>query len=127
MLEISKKLHQLSKQQKEEIDAEHQANIQVALKEMMEDENGKPANPMYFEPSDESDDDALEVEGKGNKPEEQVDEDVDDEEPEVETTNKAGNHGNIEQSDTQRSFDKNAHELAQSENQREITLSLIHI
>ena len=121
VLEISKKLHQLGKKQKEEVDALHQANIEVALKEMKEDENGKPANPLYFEPSDESDDDALEVEGKGNKPEEQVDEDVDDEEPEVETTNKAGNHGNIEQSDTQRSFDKNAHELTQSQDQREIT------
>ena len=122
VLEISKKLHQLGKKQKEEVDALHQANIEVALKEMKEDENGQPANPLYFEPSDESDDDALEIEGKGNIPQEQVDEDVDDkEEPEVETTNKAGNHGNVDQSDTQRSFDKNAHELTQSENRREIT------
>ena len=121
VLEISKKLHQLGKKQKQEVDQLHQQNIEIALKEAMEDEFGQPANPITFEPSDESDEDALEIEGKGNKPEEQVDEDVDDEEPEVETTNKAGNHGTIEQSDTQRSFDKNAHELTQSQDQREIT------
>ena len=121
VLEISKKLYQLGKKQKQEVDALHQANIEIALKEMKEDENGQPANPLYFEPSDESDDDALEIEGKGNIPQEQVDKDDDKEEPEVETTNKAGNHGNVEQSDTQRSFDKNAHELTQSQDQREIT------
>ena len=121
VLDISQKLHQLGKKQKQEVDAQHQVNIEVALKEMKEDENGELANPLTFEPTDESDDDALEIEGKGNTPDQQTDEDVDDEEPEVDTTIKAGNHGNIEESDTQRSFDKNAHELTQSQDRREIT------
>ena len=109
VLDLSLRLYKLSQSQKQEIDALHQENIQVALKEMKEDEFGQSANPITFEPSDESDDDAQEVEGKGNKPEDQLDEQVDDkEEPEVETSNKAGNHGNIEVSDTQRSFDRNA-------------------
>jgi hypothetical protein len=116
VLDLSLRLYKLSQSQKQEIDALHQVNIEVALKEMKEDEFGQPANPITFEPSDESDDDAPEVEGKGNKPEDQLDEQVDDkEEPEVETTNKAGNHGNIEVSDTQRSFDKHAEEFTNND------------
>ena len=66
-------------------------NIQE-LKQGIESEDGTPVTPVTLEETDEEDDDALEVEGKGNTPDEQIDLPDDDKAPEVEASNRAGNH-----------------------------------
>ena len=121
VLDISQRLYNLSKQQKQEIDLLHLENVKIALKDMEESLDGTPVTPVTLEETDEEDDDALEIESKGNKPEDQLD-DEPDAEPEVETSNKAGKHSDIDTSDTQRSFDRNAEELTNTDDtQRETT------
>ena len=121
VLDLSQRLYDLSKQQKQELDLLHLENVKIALKDMEESLDGTPVTPVTFEETDEEDDDALEIEGKGKKPEDQLD-DEPDAEPEVETSNKAGKHSDIDTSDTQRSFDRNAEELTNTDDtQRETT------
>ena len=117
VLDISKKLHLLGQKQKEEVEAlELQQLAQLALETGMQSEDGTPATPVTLEPSDESDDNAPETEGKGNTPDKQVeDDDLEDEKPEVEASNKAGNHADIDVASTQRSFDRNAETLNSTE------------
>ena len=110
VLDISKKLYDLGKQQKQEVEALELKQL-AELKQGIESEDGTPATPVTLEPSDDEDDDAPEVEGKGNTPAEETDAPDDDEAPEVEATNKAGNHADIDVSSTQRSFDRNAEGL----------------
>ena len=115
VLDISKKLYALGQQQKQEVEALELQQL-AELKQGIESEDGTPATPVTLEPSDEQDDDAPEIEGKGNTPAEQTDELPDDDEaPEVEATNKAGNHADIDVSSTQRSFDRNAENLSSKE------------
>ena len=122
VLELSKKLYKLGKQQKQEVEELELQQIAELSLNSIESEDGTPVTPVTFEETDDKDDNAPEIEGKGNTPDKEVeDDDLDDLNPEVAASNKAGNHCDIEQSDTQRSFDKNAHELAQSKDQREIT------
>ena len=115
VLDISKKLYDLGKQQKQEVEALELKQL-AELKQGMESEDGTPVTPVTLVPSDEQDDNAPEVEGKGNKPTEQIDELPDDDQaPEVEATNKAGNHADIDIASTQRSFDRNAEGLSSKE------------
>ena len=120
VLDLSQKLYDLSKQQKQELDLLHLENVKLALKDIEESLDGTPVTPVTLEETDEEDDDALEIESKGNKPEDQLD-DEPDAEPEVETSNKAGNHSDIDVSDTQRSFDSKAEELTNTDESRETT------
>ena len=96
VLDISKKLYDLGKQQKQEVEALELKQL-AELKQGMESEDGTPVTPVTLEPSDEQDDDAPEVEGKGNKPTEQTDDLPDDDEapsakkPKTPTNKKANN------------------------------------
>ena len=114
VLDISKKLYALGQQQKQEVEALELKQL-AELKQGIESEDGTPATPVTLEETDEEDDDALEVEGRGNAPDEQIDLPDDDQAPEVEASNKAGNHADIDVSSTQRSFDRNAESLSNNE------------
>ena len=114
VLDISKKLYDLGKQQKQEVEALELQQL-AELKQGIESEDGTPVTPVTLEPSDEQDDNAPEVEGKGNTPTEETDAPDDDQAPEVEATNKAGNHADIDIATTQRSFDRNAEGLSNKE------------
>ena len=116
VLALSKKLFELSKQQKQQIDQAMQ--LEVQLKKDAEDIDGTPINISDSEETDEESD--TEIEGK-TKTEESEDDDLDiDEEEPTELSVKAGNHSEIDSSDTQRSFDRNAEQL-NDENSRETT------
>ena len=114
VLDISQKLYDLGKQQKQEVEALELQQL-AELKQGIESEDGTPVTPVTLEPSDEQDDNAPEVEGKGNTPTEETDAPDDDQAPEVEATNKAGNHADIDIATTQRSFDRNAEGLSNKE------------
>ena len=117
VLDLSKKLYKLSQDQKEMIEMELQSfkidpdGIDVEIE-------STPNNPQNQQDTDEEDDDAPEVEGKGNTPV-LTDEDIDNISEDF-IHAKAGNHSNIDVSDTQRSFDRNAQQL-NAENPREQT------
>ena len=115
VLALSKKLFELSKQQKQQIDQAMQ--LEVQLKKDSEDIDGTPINISDSEETDEESD--TEIEGKTNT-EESEDDDFDIDEEPTELSVKAGNHSEIDTSDTQRSFDRNAEQL-NDENSRETT------
>ncbi len=119
VLEISKKLYKLSQEQKQEIDELNLQSVKIDPDGIDVEIQSTPNNPQNQQDTDEEDDDALEVEGKGNDPI-LTDEDIDNISEEDIIHAKAGNHSDIDVSDTQRSFDRNAQQL-NAENPREQT------
>jgi len=114
VLALSKKLHELSKQQKQEIDQARLQEIEIELNQDANDTDGTSINISDSEETDEESD--TEIEGK-TETEESEDDIEEDEEP-TELSVKAGNHSDLDSSDTQRSFDRNAEQL-NDENTRE--------
>ena len=120
VLEISKKLYKLSQEQKQEIDELNLQSVKIDPDGIDVEIQSTPNNPQNQQDTDEEDDDAPEVEGKGNDPI-LTDEDIDNISEEDDIIHaKAGNHSDIDVSDTQRSFDRNAQQL-NAENPREQT------
>ena len=111
VLDLSLRLYNLSKEQKQEIDL-------LELQSVTLDPDGEPmeilGTPQNTTEEETEDEDSTEIEGKGNTPLPTDDEVEEDKTPEL--SEKAGNHANIDQSDTQRTFDRNVRDL-----------SLIHI
>ena len=114
VLALSKKLHELSKQQKQEIDQARLQEIEIELNQDANDTDGTSITISDLEETDEESD--AEIEGK-TETEESEDDIEEDEEP-TELSVKAGNHSDLDSSDTQRSFDRNAEQL-NDENTRE--------
>ena len=115
VLDLSLRLYNLSKQQKQEIDL-------LELQSVKFDPDGEPmeilGTPQDAQTQDETEDeDGTETEGKGNTPLPTDDEVEEDKAPEL--SEKAGNHSNIDQSDTQRTFDRNVKEELKSSDYRE--------
>ena len=114
VLDLSLRLYNLSKEQKQEIDL---LELSVTL-----DPDGEPmeilGTPQDAQTQDETEDeDGTETEGKGNTPLPTDDEVDEDDTPEL--SEKAGNHANIDESDTQRTFDRNVKEELKSSDYRE--------
>ena len=114
VLVLSKKLLELSKQQKQEIDQARLQEIEIELKQDANDTDGTSINISDLEETDEESD--AEIEGKTNT--EESEDDIEEDEEPTELSVKAGNHSDLESSDTQRSFDRNAEQL-NDENTRE--------
>ena len=115
VLDLSLKLYNLSKQQKQEIDL-------LELESVKLDPDGEPmeilGTPQNVQTQDETEDeDGTETDGSANTPV-PTDDEVDDFDS-LELSEKAGNHANIEQSDTQRTFDRNVREELKSDDHRE--------
>ena len=115
VLDLSLRLYNLSKEQKQEIDL-------LELQSVKFDPDGEPmeilGTPQDAQTQDETDEeDGTETEGKGNTPLPTDDEVEEDKAPEL--SEKAGNHSNIDQSDTQRTFDRNVREELKSSDFRE--------
>ena len=114
VLALSKKLLELSKQQKQEIDQARLQEIEIELKQDADDIDGTSINISDLEETDEESD--AEIEGKTNT--EESEDDIEEDEEPTELSVKAGKHSEIDTSDTQRSFDRNAEQL-NDENTRE--------
>ena len=114
VLDLSLRLYNLSKEQKEQVDLEELMSVKF-------DPDGEPMNIQVVpqEKTEDVDEDGTEVEGKGTKPVPTDDDVEEDEAPEL--SEKAGRHANMDVSDTQRSFDRNAQELHSSDTHRETT------
>ena len=117
VLDLSLRLYNLSKEQKQEIDL-------LELQSVKFDPDGEPMTikvaPQDAQTQDETEDedeDAPEVTGKNNIPVPTDDEVDEDDTPEL--SERAGNHANIDQSDTQRTFDRNVREELKSDDLRE--------
>ena len=114
VLDLSLRLYNLSKQQKQEIDL-------LELQSVKFDPDGEPmeilGTPQNTTEEETEDEDSTEIEGKGNTPLPTDDEVDEDDTPEL--SEKAGNHANIDQSDTQRTFDRNVKEELKSSDYRE--------
>ena len=114
VLDLSLRLYNLSKQQKQEIDL-------LELLKVEHDPDGEPmeilGTPQNTTEEETEDEDSTEIEGKGNTPLPTDDEVEEDKTPEL--SEKAGNHANIDQSDTQRTFDRNVKEELKSSDYRE--------
>ena len=107
VLALSKKLLELSKQQKQEIDQARLQEIEIELKQDADDIDGTSINISDLEETDEESD--AEIEGKTNT--EESEDDIEEDEEPTELSVKAGKHSDIDTSDTQRSFDRNAEQL----------------
>ena len=125
VLALSKKLHELSKSQQEQAQQDLQA-LEIKLDAQSQEIDGTPETTDEQESTDEQEDDAEETEGKGDTIEETLEDKITDPDDFV-TVTKAGNHSDIDVSDTQRSFDKNAEELNKSELQETTYVSLPQI
>ena len=119
VLDLSQRLYDLSKKQKEEIDL-------LELLQVKHDPNGEPMtvevapqDAQTQEETEEEDEDAPEVSGKMTLPVPTDDETDEDDMPQTEMSERAGNHSNIEQSDTQRTFDRNVRTELKSDDLRE--------
>ena len=114
VLDLSLRLYNLSKQQKQEIDL-------LELQSVKFDPDGEPmeilGTPQNTTEEETEDEDSTEIEGKGNTPLPTDDEVDEDDTPEL--SEKAGNHANIDESDTQRTFDRNVKEELKSSDYRE--------
>jgi len=114
VLDLSLRLYNLSKQQKQEIDL-------LELQSVKFDPDGEPmeilGTPQNTTEEETEDEDSTEIEGKGNTPLPTDDEVEEDKTPEL--SEKAGNHANIDESDTQRTFDRNVKEELKSSDYRE--------
>ena len=122
MLALSKKLYELSKSQQQQAQQDLQA-LEIKLDAESQDIDGTPVSIDEQESVDEQEDDAEETEGKGDTVEETLEDKITDPDDFV-TVQKAGNHSDIDVSDTQRSFDKNAEELNKSDMQETTYVSL---
>ena len=112
VLDLSLRLYNLSKEQKEQVDLEELMSVKF-------DPDGEPMNIQVVpeEKTEDTDEDGTETEGKGTKPVPTDDDVEEDETPELSA--KAGNHANIDESDTQRTFDRNVREELKSDDLRE--------
>ena len=112
VLDLSLRLYNLSKEQKEQVDLEELMSVKF-------DPDGEPMNIQVVpeEKTEDTDEDGTETEGKGNTPVPTDDDVEEDETPELSA--KAGNHANIDESDTQRTFDRNVREELKSDDLRE--------
>ena len=114
VLDLSLRLYNLSKQQKQEIDL-------LELLKVEHDPDGEPmeilGTPQNTTEEETEDEDSTEIEGKGNTPLPTDDEVEEDETPEL--SEKAGNHADIDISSTQRTFDRNVREELKSDDLRE--------
>ena len=117
VLDLSLRLYNLSKEQKVEIDLLELQSVKI-------DPDGEPMTikvaPQDAQTQDETEDedeDAPEVTGKNTIPVPTDDEVDEDDTPEL--SERAGNHANIDESDTQRTFDRNVREQLNDENARE--------
>ena len=122
VLALSKKLYELSKAQQEQAQQDLQA-LEIKLDAESQDMDGTPESMTEQESTDEQDDDAEEKEGKGDTIEQTLEDKITDPDDFV-TVERAGNHSDIDTSDTQRSFDKNAEELNKSDMQETTYVSL---
>ena len=112
VLDLSLRLYNLSKEQKEQVDLEELMSVKF-------DPDAEPMNIQVVPQEKTEDEDGTEIEGKGTKPVPTDDDVEEDEAPEI--SEKAGRHANMDVSDTQRSFDRNAQELHASDSLRETT------
>jgi len=115
VLDLSLRLYNLSKQQKEEIDL-------LELQSVKFDPDGEPmeieGTPQDVQTQDETEDeDATDTDGNGNTPVPTDDDIEEDDKPEL--SEKAGNHADIDVSSTQRTFDRNVREELKSNDLRE--------
>ena len=114
VLDLSLRLYNLSKEQKQEIDL-------LELQSVKFDPDGEPmeilGTPQNTTEEETEDEDSTEIEGKGNTPLPTDDEVEEDETPEL--SEKAGNHADIDISSTQRTFDRNVREELKSSDYRE--------
>ena len=78
-----------------------------------------PQDAQTQDETEDEDEDAPEVSGKKTLPVPTDDEVDEDDMPETEMSERAGNHSNIEQSDTQRTFDRNVRTELKSDDLRE--------
>jgi len=113
VLTLSKKLYELSKSQQQQAQDDLQA-LEIKLDAESQDIDGTPESIDEQESTNEKDDDAEETEGKGDTIEETLEDKITDPDDFV-TVTRAGNHSDIDVSDTQRSFDRNAEELNKNE------------
>ena len=115
VLDLSLRLYNLSKEQKQEIDL-------LELESFKFDPDGEPmeieGTPQDVQTQDETEDeDATDTDGNGNTPIPTDDEVEEDDKPEL--SEKAGNHADIDISSTQRTFDRNVREELKSDDLRE--------
>ena len=115
VLDLSLRLYNLSKEQKEEIDL-------LELESFKFDPDGEPmeieGTPQDVQNQDETEDeDATDTDGNGNTPVPTDDEVEEDDKPEL--SERAGNHADIDISSTQRTFDRNVREELKSDDLRE--------
>ena len=117
VLDLSLRLYNLSKEQKQEIDLLELQSIKI-------DPDGEPMtikvapqDAQTQEDTEDEDEDAPEVTGKNTIPVPTDDEVDEDDTPEL--SERAGNHANIDQSDTQSTFDRNVREELKSDDLRE--------
>ena len=122
VLALSKRLHKLSKEQQEQAQQDLQA-LEIKLEEEAQQIDDISESFDDQESTDEQDDDAEEIEGKGNTIQEELKDKITDPDDLV-TVERAGNHSDIDTSDTQRSFDRNAEELNKTDGYETTYVSL---
>jgi len=115
VLDLSLRLYNLSKEQKQEIDL-------LELESFKLDPDGEPmeieGTPQDVQTQDETEDeDATDTDGNGNTPVPTDDDIEEDDKPEL--SERAGNHADIDISSTQRTFDRNVREELKSDDHRE--------
>ena len=114
VLDLSLRLYNLSKEQKQEIDL-------LELESFKLDPDGEPmeieGTPQDVTEEETEDEDATDTDGNGNTPVPTDDDIEEDDKPEL--SERAGNHADIDISSTQRTFDRNVREELKSDDHRE--------
>ena len=114
VLDLSLRLYNLSKEQKQEIDL-------LELESFKLDPDGEPmeieGTPQDVTEEETEEEDATDTDGNGNTPVPTDDDIEEDDKPEL--SEKAGNHADIDISSTQRTFDRNVREELKSDDLRE--------